>query len=185
MDIFGLPLTDFIFDIFLPFLFFYILLYAMLRKSKILGDPKETNMMNSLLALVISALSILSLYSLGFTSWLPGFGAALAVAAFVLLFIFGVLGSAMKKTTGYVSGEAFKTEDEKKFDAGLKNGKAIWERLKKDSQNKKIWQEMKTEISKLESLAEKLGKSLYDYDWYREYKDSVKESTGEVEERSR
>lgn len=181
MEILGLALQDFIFSIFLPFLFFYILLYALLRKSRILGDPRETNTMNTLLALVISALSILSLYSMGLASLLPILGAITAVSAFIIMFLLGITGYSANKTRGYVSGDAFKTEDEKKFDAGVKNCEKIWERVKKEPNDQKALQEMSAEVSNLEPLAKKLGRSLYDYSWYKEFKDLM----SEVEKRSK
>jgi divalent metal cation (Fe/Co/Zn/Cd) transporter len=180
MEVFGIELQELIFSLFLPFLFFYILLFALLKKSKILGE--NANRLNSLLALVISALGIFSLYSLGLSYWLPFLAAFLAVAAFVSIFLLGVGSYSIKKTSSYVSGEAFKSEDEKKFDAGIKNCEAIWERFKKAEGKAKeeALKEMMKEVSSLEPIASKLGKSLYEFDWYKEYKSLI----GEVKERS-
>jgi predicted membrane channel-forming protein YqfA (hemolysin III family) len=180
MEILGLPLQDFIFSIFLPFIFFYLLLYALLRKSKILGEPKEANKLNTMISLVISALGIFSLYSLGLAAYLPYLAAFAAVAAFVTLFLFGTFEYGSKKMTSYVSGDAFKTEDERKFDAGVKSCKSIWAAYKEKGDEKSLKQ-MVEEVSKLEQLAQKLGKGLYEFGWYKEYKDLI----AEVGKRSR
>jgi predicted membrane channel-forming protein YqfA (hemolysin III family) len=168
MEIFGLPLQEFIFTIFLPFIFFYLLLYALLRKSKILGEPKEANRLNVMLSLVISALGILSLYSLGFTLYLPYFAAFTAVAAFVIMYLMGMFGYAHKKTSAYISGEAFKTEEEKKFDSHVKDCENIWKRFKAEKRPELV-KEMAAKVAELELLAKKLGKSLYEYDWFNEF----------------
>jgi hypothetical protein len=181
MEVFGLALNELIFYIFLPFLFFYLLLYGLLRKTKILGEPKEANTLNTFLALVISALGIFSLYSLGLSSVLPFFAGFTAVAAFVILYLSGMFGKVKEKVPSYVSGEAFKTEDEKKFEAGVKNCEGIWERHKTETKPKakeQALKEMVTEVSKLEPIASKLNKSLYDFDWYKEYKTLLGEIQG-------
>jgi len=172
MEVFGVELQELIFSLFLPFLFFYILLFALLKKSKILGE--NANRLNSLLALVISALGIFSLYSLGLSYWLPFLAAFLAVAAFVSMFFFGIGGYGIKKTSSYISGEAFKTEDEKRFEAIKKNCEEIWNEFEKESDiNKKasLFARLESEINSLKPLAEKLGKSLYDFPWYRRYEE--------------
>lgn len=173
MEILGLALQDFIFSIFLPFIFFYILLYALLRKSKILGEG--ANMLNTLLALTISALSIFSLYSLGLSSWLPTLGAVTAVSAFIIMFLFGISGYSVKKTKDYISGQAFKTEDEKKFDAGINSCETIWKKIQEEKNAEaqaSLLRQLGSEIGKLESIAPKLGKSLYDYEWYTRFKEA-------------
>ena len=172
MEIFGIEFQELLFSIFLPFLFFYILLYALLTKSKIFGE--KVNRLNSLLALVISALGIFSLYSLGFSYWLPFLAAFLAVATFVFMFFFGVGGYGVKKTSTYISGEAFKTEDEKRFEAIKKNCEEIWNEFEKESDiNKKavLLSRFESEVNNLKPLAEKLGKSLYDFPWYKRYEE--------------
>ncbi|MEM5853184.1 MAG: hypothetical protein QXG39_06675 [Candidatus Aenigmatarchaeota archaeon] len=167
MEVFGLTLQELIFSIFLPFLLFYILIYALLTKSKILGE--NVNKLNSMLSLVISALGIFSLYSLGLAYWLPFFAAFLAVAAFVLVYVFGVGGLAFKKIGKYKE-EA--TGDKKKFEEGVKNCEEIWEKFKRETDLTKkamILGEMKNEVEKLKPLAEKLGENLGKYQWYRDY----------------
>lgn len=169
MDILGLTLQEFIYTIFLPFLFFYIFLYALLRKSKILGEEKEANRFNTLLSLVISALGILSLYTLGLTVWLPYLAAFLAVAAFFVLFVLGTLGFGGKKLTSYYSGEAFKTIDEKRFDVLASDCENLWKGFKKDKSQQKL-NELGAKLSELEPLARKIGKNLDNFDWYKEVK---------------
>ncbi|MEM7822366.1 MAG: hypothetical protein QXI23_02695, partial [Candidatus Aenigmatarchaeota archaeon] len=167
MEIFGLTYDQLIFSIFLPFLFFFLLIYALLRKSKILGEQAER--LNLLLALVISALGIFSLYYLGLTTWLPFLAAFLAVMAFLLMYAYGVGSYALKKVAFYKE-EAI--GDKKKFEIGVENCKKIWERFEAENNvNKKVMilGEMKNEVEKIKPLAEKLGINLYDYDWYKKY----------------
>ncbi|MEM5772749.1 MAG: hypothetical protein QXL86_00790 [Candidatus Aenigmatarchaeota archaeon] len=172
VSIFGIELQELIFSIFLPFLFFYILIYALLTKSKVLGE--NTNRLNSMLALVISALGIFSLYSLGLAYWLPFLAAFLAVAAFASLYFLGLIGYTTQKTTNYISGEAFKTEDEKRFEAIKKNCEELWNNFENETNlNKKaeLLAKLENEINSLKPLAEKLGKSLYDFPWYKKYEE--------------
>jgi len=171
MDIFGLTLQEVIFSIFLPFLFFFLLVYALLRKSRILGEPKEVNALNTLISLVISALGISSIYYLGLSTWLPFIAGFMAVVAFVSLYLFGILGRVKEKMPSYASGEAFKTEDEKKFAKGMKDCEGLWERYQKQKDpeaKKQLYAQLASEVNKLKPLADKLNKSLYDYEWYRE-----------------
>jgi divalent metal cation (Fe/Co/Zn/Cd) transporter len=172
MEVFGIELQELLFSIFLPFLFFYILLYALLTKSKIFGE--NANRLNSLLALVISALGIFSLYSLGLSYWLPLLAAFLAVAAFVLIFFFGVGGYSIKKVSDYISGEAFKTEDEKNFEKRVKKCEEIWNEFEKESdvvKKENLLSKFESEVNNLKPLAEKLGKSLSNFPWYRKYEE--------------
>ncbi|MEM5855460.1 MAG: hypothetical protein QXG39_02365 [Candidatus Aenigmatarchaeota archaeon] len=171
MEIFGLTYDQLIFSIFLPLLFFFLLIYALLRKSKILGEQAER--LNLLLALVISALGIFSLYYLGLTTWLPFLAAFLAVMAFLLMYAYGVGSYALKKVAFYKE-EAI--GDKKKFEIGVENCKKIWERFEAESNVSKkvmILGEMKNEVEKIKPLAEKLGINLYDYDWYKKYEEAI------------
>ena len=169
MEILGFTLDELIFSLFLPFLFFYILLYALLTKSKIFGE--NANRLNSLLALVISALGIFSLYYLGLTTWLPFLAAFLIVSSFIIIFAFGVGSTALKKVKFY---EEEAIGDRKKFEEGIGKCKSIWERFEAERDNAKkmlILGEMKNEVEKIKSLAEKLGKNLNEYEWYRKYEE--------------
>jgi hypothetical protein len=177
VEILGLGMQDFFFQIFLPFLFFFLLIYALLRKTKILGEGTQTNRLNSLIALTLSALSIFSLYSLGLSASLPILGAITVVAVFVALFLTGTVSYGLKKEKEYISQEAFKTKDEKKFDAGVKNCENLWKRYEKTNDTK-LLQEMANEVKTIDPLAKKLGKTLYDYDWFNGF-------LSEVEKRQR
>jgi len=168
MEVFGIEFQELLFSIFLPFLFFYILLYALLTKSKIFGE--NANRLNSILALVISALGIFSLYHLGLTTWLPFLAAFLIVSSFILIFIFGVGGIAFKKATVFAEEATLK----KKFEEEVEKCESIWERFEaeKDAVKKAIlFGEMKNEVEKLKPIAEKLGKNLNEYEWYRKYEE--------------
>jgi len=177
MEMFGLSMQDFSFQIFLPFIFFFLLLYALLRKTKILGEGAQTNRINSLISATLSALSIFSLYSLGLTAALPILGAITAVLSFVILFLFGTINYSVKKGVSYKTQEAFKTKDEKRFDAGVKTCENLWKRYEK-SNDTKLLQEMANEVKTLDSLAKKLGKSLYDYSWFGEFMSEVEKRQG-------
>ena len=165
MEILGFGLQDFIFTIFLPFIFFYLFLYGLLRKTKILGDSAEANRLNSLLSLVISALGIFSLYYLGLTVLLPILAAFAAVASFVILYLFGTLGYSKKKISSYSSGDAFKNKDERKFDTLVKKCSELWKKSDR-GEKQEIMKEIIPMVGELEPLAEKLGKPLSEYEWY-------------------
>jgi hypothetical protein len=170
MEIFGIASEELIFSIFLPFLFFYLLVYALLRKSMILGKPEEANTLNIFLALTISALGTFSIYYFGLSTWLPFLAGFTAVAAFIILYLYGIFGRAKEKLPSYISGEAFKTEDEKKFDAGVRNCQGLWENFEKEQKpenRENLAKQLVSEINNLDPLAKKLGKSLYEYEWYR------------------
>ncbi|MEM5854874.1 MAG: hypothetical protein QW472_00945 [Candidatus Aenigmatarchaeota archaeon] len=165
INIFGIETQELIFSIFLPFLFFYLLIYALLTKSKIFGE--SANRINSILSLVISALGIFSLYSLGLAYWLPFLAAFLAVAAFASLYFLGVSSYSLKKIQDI-------TENEKKFKDGVKKCEEIWEGLNKTKdpvEQMKLIGKLESEIERLRPLAEKLGKNLEDFEWYRKYKE--------------
>jgi hypothetical protein len=169
MEILGFTLDELIFSLFLPFLFFYILLYALLTKSKIFGE--NANKLNSVLALVISALGIFSLYYLGLTTWLPFLAAFLIVSSFIIIFAFGVGSTALKKVKFY---EEEAIGDRKKFEEGIGKCKSIWERFEAERDDAKkmlILGEMKNEVERIKPLAEKLGKNLNEYEWYRRYEE--------------
>jgi Zn-dependent protease with chaperone function len=172
MELFGLSMQDFLFQIFLPFIFFFLLVYALLRKTKIFGEGAQTNRINSLISVTLSALSIFSLYSLGLTTALPILGAITAVLAFVILFLFGTISYSMKKGVSYKTQEAFKTKDEKRFDTGVKTCENLWGKFQKD-RDEKVLQEMVNQVKTLDSLAKKLGKTLSEYSWFGEFMEEV------------
>ncbi|MEM5766227.1 MAG: hypothetical protein QW423_01160 [Candidatus Aenigmatarchaeota archaeon] len=170
MEIFGLGFQDLIFSLFLPFLFFSLLIYILLKKSKILGE--QTERLNILLALIISALGIFSLYYMGLTTWLPYLAAFLALAAFLLIYFYGIGNFVLKKMDFY----GIEKNEKKKFDTGVENCKKIWESFERETNpEKKIMflGEMKSEVEKLKSLAEKLGMDLYSFDWYKKYNEII------------
>jgi len=169
MEIFGLTMQDFFFQIFLPFLFFFLLIYALLRKTKILGEGTQTNRLNSLISLTLSALSIFSLYSLGLSASLPIMGAITVVAVFAALFLTGTVSYGLKKEKEYISGDAFKTKEEKSFGANLKNCENLWKKYEKTN-DQNLLRPMVVKFDELEQQAEKLGKDLYRYGWYTEFK---------------
>ena len=170
MEVLGIPLQELIFSIFLPFVLFYVLFYALLRKSKILGDAKNLDMIT---ALVLSAIVISSVYSLNIIQYLTNISVAVAIAAFAALFIYGTLNIAIKKGKEYKTGEAFKTEDEKTFDKAKEHATKRWEEVKKAlpkiDPSKLV--SLQEQVKVLEKLAPKLKKELIvELPWYPEYK---------------
>lgn len=173
MEIFGTTLNTLLFSFFLPFLLFYLLLYALLRKSKVLGESKQTNYLNTLLALTLSGTAILSLHSLGLTRWLPLIAGFTTLAAFAGLFVYGTLSYSIKKVTSYQTGEAFKTEEEKKFEKLLPTVNELWNEFFKAPDEKKpqIFKELHNKMKVLEEISEKLKKDLrVELRWYEDYK---------------
>jgi hypothetical protein len=175
MDVFGIPVQELIFSVFLPFLLFYILFYALLRKSKVLGDVKS---LNASTALVLAGIVISSAYAIGIIQYITSIGVMLAIVAFVAVFWYGTAATAARKLESYRTGEAFKTEDEKKFDKAKDNANTLWERVKK--QFPKVdphdFTQLQEQVKILESLATKLGKDLaVELPWYPEYKEIVKQ----------
>lgn len=175
MEVFGIPFQELVFSIFLPFLLFYLLFYALLRKSKILGDAKNLDAMT---ALVLSAIVIFSAYASGIINYMATIGVGIAIASFVAIFIFGTMSTAAHKIKSYRTGEAFKTEDEKKFDAAKENANRIWEKIKKSipKVDPSDLNQLQGQIKILEELASKLHKDLdIELPWYVEYKQLLKE----------
>ncbi|MEM5829283.1 MAG: hypothetical protein QW040_00455 [Candidatus Aenigmatarchaeota archaeon] len=171
MEVFGLSIQTVVFSIFLPYLFFSLLIYALLRKSSIFGE--KTERLNLLLALVISALSISSLYYMGLTTWLPFLATFLTIASFLLVYVYGIGNYALKKVAFY---EEEVKGDKKKFEEGVENCKKIWERFESEKDiNKKLMLlgEMKNEVEKIKPIAEKLGINLHDYEWYKKYEETM------------
>jgi predicted membrane channel-forming protein YqfA (hemolysin III family) len=168
MEILGLPLNDFIFTIFLPFIFFYLFIYALLRKTGILGGDTQANRLSSVISLTLSALGIFSLYSLGLTVYLPFLAAFTAVAAFLILYLFGTVEYGTKKAISYGSGEAFKTSDEKRYDSLVKECESLWKKFESEKKREQI-EQMDPRVKELVPLAQKLGKSLSSYEWFNKY----------------
>jgi len=179
MEIFGLPLQELIFNLFLPFLLFYVLFYALLNKSKIFGEG--ANRLNILTALTLSAIGIISFYSLGLTSYLIWVAVGTMLAGFIGLFIVSTLSFAVKKTTEYQTGYAFKTEEEKELE-NLKNECGIrWVELEKEKSPEKVkrmLEELARKIKRAEELAKKLKTGLYEEEWYRKYQDLLRTTGG-------
>jgi len=167
MGIFTLSYDELIFSIFLPFLFFFLLTYALLKKSQILGE--QARRLNLILAMVISALGIFSLYSFGLTTWLPFLAAFLIVASFLLIFGFGVGSYALKKVAFF-----YEEEDMKKFEEGVKKCQEIYNELSKtkdDAERLKLFGKLESEIERLKPIANKLGKNIKDFEWYKRYEE--------------
>jgi len=164
MDVFGISMQELIFSIFLPFVLFYVLFYALLRKSKILGENKS---LDAVTALVFSAIVITSMYSLGITQYLANLSAAVAVACFAALFIYGTIRMTLTK------GWEYATEgDRKRFEELSKKGEELLEKLSKGDSS--ALPALENVVKELEVLAKKLKKDLDQIEWYKRYNDLKK-----------
>jgi hypothetical protein len=163
MEVFGISMQELIFSIFLPFVLFYLLFFALLRKSKILGENKN---LDAITALVLSGLVITSMYSLGITRYLANFGAAVAVACFAALFIYGTIKMTLTKGWEYST-----EEDRKRFEELKKKGEELLGKLPKDPS---LLPALDNIVKELEILAKKLKKDLSDVEWYSKYKEYKK-----------
>jgi hypothetical protein len=168
-------LSELVFNFLLPFLLFYVLFFALLEKTKILGE--KARKFNAMVALSLSGIGMISIYSLGLVSYITWIIVGTMFLTFFTLFIYGILSYAAKKTAEYYTGEAFLTKEEKEFEAGKRSANALWEKLKeaiakKDEERIKILIPQLDSIMKnLEELAPKLKKTLStELPWYEEYK---------------
>jgi len=173
MEIFGIPMTQFIYEFFLPFLLFYVLLYALLRKSQILG---RSNVLNALTAMSIAALGTFSLYQLGliqYAIWIAGIG---VLITFFALFGLGTASYSYRKLEGYYTGDAFKSKEEKEFEKAKKQANKYYEELEKALEKQDTNSALKSmgildsQLEILRNLAPKLKKNLYtELPWLRNY----------------
>jgi hypothetical protein len=166
-----MELSELVFNFLLPFLLFYALFFALLEKTKILGE--KARKFNAIIALSISGIGMISIYSLGLISYLTWIVAGAMVLVFFALFVFGVLSYSTKKTREYYTGEAFLTKEEKEFEAGKRNANTLWEKLKeaKGEEKIKIFSQLDSQMKILEELAKKLKKELSsELPWYEEFK---------------
>jgi len=165
--------NNFIFNIFLPFLLFYVLLYALLRKSEVLG---KSNTLNALTAMSLSALGVFSLYQLGliqYAIWIAGFG---VLAAFLALFVLGTAHYSYRKLESYSTGEAFKTPEEKDFEKAKAQAEQYYADFEKALENKdtkaiaKSMSLLESQLEVLKGLAPKLKKNLeVELPWLKSY----------------
>jgi hypothetical protein len=167
--------SELVFNFLLPFLLFYTLFFALLEKTKVLGE--KARKFNAIAALSLSGIGIISIYSLGMTSYLSLIAVGTMLLAFFALFVYGILSYSVKKTKEYYTGEAFLTKEEKEFEAGKRNANALWEKLKKAQEERDerairiLVPQLEAQVKNLEELAAKLKKSLSaELPWYEEYK---------------
>jgi len=176
MEIFGLPLQEFIFNVFLPFLLFYLLIYALLEKSKIFGEKAKS--LNVLTALTFSAIGTYSIFSLGVMSYLTWVVVGTILTAFVGLFVFGSMHYSFKKTEFY-----YTEEDRKKFEDVKENLNSLWLKLQEAIKAGRkedigaLTPQLISQIKILEELAPKLKKDLrVELPWYETFMRILKKS---------
>jgi len=163
MDIFGIPVNEFIFSIFLPFLLFYLILFIFLKRSNIFGNVN--NLYYSLTALTISLISILSLYSLGLTKILPYLAASLTVLSFVAVYLFGVFK--------YSTNVATRDEKFKKLKEEIESLTNEYEKEKDEKKRADIKKKIKEKLSEIENIAKQMGRKIEEEEWYKNAKSKV------------
>lgn len=166
MVLFGLSLQELLYSLFLPFLLFYALVFALLKKTKILS---ESNSINSLTALTLAAIGTISVYQIGLMPYLTWIALATMLATFFGLFVLGTLLRGTKKMRELYYGKEL--ED---FERIKKASDELWESFKKEkdvAKKKEILANLSGKVKALEELTEKLRKDLkIELPWYTEYK---------------
>ena len=163
MEVFGLPLNELIFSIFLPFLLFYLILFIFLKKSNIFGNIGNTYY--SLTALTISLISILSLYSLGLTRILPYLAASLTVLSFAAVYLYGVFK--------YSINVATREERFKKLKEEIERLTSEYEKEKDEKKKEEIKKSLKDKLFEIESVAKQFGRKIEEEEWYKNAKGKV------------
>jgi len=163
MDIFGIPVNEFIFSIFLPFLLFYLILFIFLKRSNIFGNVN--NLYYSLTALTISLISILSLYSLGLTKILPYLAASLTVLSFVVVYLYGVFK--------YSTNVATRGEKLDKLRKEIDRLVSEYEKEKDEKKRVDIKKKIKEKLSEIENIAKQMGRKIEEEEWYKNAKSKV------------
>jgi hypothetical protein len=163
MEVFGFPLNELIFSIFLPFLLFYLILFIFLRKSNIFGNVG--NLYYSITALTISLISIISLYSLGLTKILPYLAASLTVLSFIAVYLYGVFRYSASVVTREDRFNKLKREIEKLT--------SEYEKEKDEKRKEEIKKNIKEKLSEIENLAKQINKKIDEEDWYKNAKGKV------------
>jgi len=163
MEVFGLPLNELVFSIFLPLLLFYLILFIFLKKSNIFGNVG--NLYYSLTALTLSLISILSLYSLGLTKILPYLAASLTVVSFVAVYIFGVFR--------YSVNVATREERFNKLREEIESLTKEYEKEKDEKKKADIKKKIKEKLSEIENIAKQLGRKIEEEEWYKNAKSKV------------
>jgi hypothetical protein len=163
MEVFGLPLNELVFSIFLPLLLFYLILFIFLKKSNIFGNVG--NLYYSLTALTLSLISILSLYSLGLTKILPYLAASLTVMSFVAVYIFGIFR--------YSVNVATREERFNKLREEIESLTKEYEKEKDEKKKADIKKKIKEKLSEIENIAKQLGRKIEEEEWYKNAKSKV------------
>ena len=163
MEVFGLPLNELVFSIFLPLLLFYLILFIFLKKSNIFGNVG--NLYYSLTALTLSLISILSLYSLDLTKILPYLAASLTVLSFVAVYIFGVFR--------YSVNVATREERFNKLREEIESLTKEYEKEKDEKKKADIKKKIKEKLSEIENIAKQVGRKIEEEEWYKNAKSKV------------
>ena len=163
MEIFGFPLSELIFSIFLPLLLFYLIIFIFLKRSNIFGNVGS--MYYSLTALVISLISILSLYSLGLTKILPYLAASMVILSFISVFLF--------KIVRYSVDVATREERLKRLIEEIEKLTNEYESENEEKRKQEIKKILKEKLSEAESLANQIGRKIEEEDWYKKAKSKV------------
>lgn len=162
--IFGLDLKTILFNLFLPMILFYIILYVFLKRSKIFGEV--SNYYYSLTSLVLSSISVFSLHSMGLTYLLPYMAAFITITAFFLTYIYGILKQS-QLTIESMQYTYQKISDEIRI---------LIENLKKETNEEKkevMKRELRKKLDIAKNIAMKEGRNIEGEDWYKKAKELV------------
>jgi len=161
LGIFGIELKVFIFQIFLPALLFYLIIYVFLKRSNIFG--KVSNYYYSITSLTMSVLSVFSLYSLGLTYILPYIAGILAVLAFFLTYVYGIFRHSYKVIEG------------QNFPSIVREIQDLIEKYEKanEEEKKKIKSYLREKFELAKEIAKKKGIKIEEENWYKKCKEIV------------
>jgi len=163
MEIFGIEISEFLFSIFLPFVFFYLVLFIFLKRSNIFGNIG--NAYYSITALTISLISVFSLYSIGLTKVLPYLAASITVLAFVAVYLFGVFN--------YSANVATREERMRKLREEIEKLTTDYDIERDERKREQIKRNLKERLFEAESLAKQIGIKIEEADWYKKAKSRV------------
>lgn len=153
---FGLSSKDLIFSILLPLILFYLTLYVFLKKSKIFGEV--SNYYYAVTSMLVSLISIFSIYSLGLSWLLP-----LILTFFIVVVFFVVYFLSIYKHSERVI---------KKLSYNLETLIKEIENLTKDyekapeAEKEKIKEKLREKISLAKDLGKAQGRNVENESWF-------------------
>ena len=178
MMLFNLPLNVLIYYLFLPFLLFYVLIYALLRKSKVLGESKT---IDCLTALSISILGAYSIFKLGLMNYVVWAATATILVSFFLLFVIGIVSYTSRRAQDYMNFGSHETE----WDKMKSKANDLWNKLNNSMKTvdtrgvSEYFSKLSDHIKLMDDIAKKNNKDISkELPWYHEFKDMEKKMRG-------